>query len=155
MTVAGTAYELPTSEQRTERFRYFPSYATDTRSVRRGAGWPAGPGEAEGGRSFGDAAQCCLLPTPTPSDDDKGSTVTRRQEGNDRGQMDAVIKGMAYRALLPTLSVADATGGHMNRSGDRSGELLLPGVAKQLGRLLPSPGTPRDCPYCGEVLLVR
>ena len=41
--------------------------------------------------------------------------------------------------LLPTPSVADAIGGHLNRSGDRSGELLLPGVAKQLGRLLPTP----------------
>ena len=32
--------------------------------------------------------------------------------------------------LLPTPSVADGTGGHLTRSGDRSSELLLPGVAK-------------------------
>lgn len=43
--------------------------------------------------------------------------------------------------LLPTPSVADGTGGHLNRSGDRSAELLLPGVAKALGEgaLLPTP----------------
>ena len=32
--------------------------------------------------------------------------------------------------LLPTPSVADGMGGHLTRSGDRSNELLLPGVAK-------------------------
>lgn len=34
--------------------------------------------------------------------------------------------------LLPTPSVADGMGGHLSRSGDRSHELLLPGVAKRL-----------------------
>ena len=45
-------------------------------------------------------------------------------------------------ALLPTPSVADGMGGHLSRSGDRSHELLLPGVAKKLGEdmaLLPTP----------------
>jgi hypothetical protein len=44
--------------------------------------------------------------------------------------------------LLPTPSVADGTGGHLTRSGDRGGELLLPGGAKALAsgqRLLPTP----------------
>lgn len=36
--------------------------------------------------------------------------------------------------LLPTPQVADATGGHRNRSGARSAELLLPGVAELYGR---------------------
>jgi hypothetical protein len=36
--------------------------------------------------------------------------------------------------LLPTPSVADGMGGHLTRSGDRSGELLLPGVAKTLAK---------------------
>ena len=40
--------------------------------------------------------------------------------------------------LLPTPSVADGTGGHATRSGARSGELLLPGVARSLA-LLPTP----------------
>jgi DNA (cytosine-5)-methyltransferase 1 len=35
-------------------------------------------------------------------------------------------------ALLPTPSVADGLGGHLSRSGDRGGELLLSGVVKTL-----------------------
>lgn len=38
---------------------------------------------------------------------------------------------------VPTPSVADAMGGHLTRSGARSNELLLPGVAKSLA--LPTP----------------
>lgn len=34
--------------------------------------------------------------------------------------------------LMPTPQVADATGGHASRSGDRSGELLLPGLAREM-----------------------
>jgi DNA (cytosine-5)-methyltransferase 1 len=34
--------------------------------------------------------------------------------------------------LLPTPSVADATGGHARRGGDRGDELLLPGIAESL-----------------------
>lgn len=43
--------------------------------------------------------------------------------------------------LLPTPSVADGTGGHATRSGTRSGELLLPGVAKAVheGAFLTTP----------------
>lgn len=40
----------------------------------------------------------------------------------------------AELTLLPTPSVADGMGGHLSRSGDRSHELLLPGVAKQMGQ---------------------
>jgi len=35
-------------------------------------------------------------------------------------------------ALVPTPSVADATGGHASRSGARSGELMLPGLVRSL-----------------------
>ncbi len=43
--------------------------------------------------------------------------------------------------LLPTPQTADGTGGHLNRSGSRSDELLLPGVARAYsnGDLLPTP----------------
>ncbi len=43
--------------------------------------------------------------------------------------------------LLPTPQVADVTGGHKTRSGVRSNELLLPGVAEAYatGALLPTP----------------
>ncbi|AGT12377.1 methylase [Mycobacterium phage Daenerys] len=57
----------------------------------------------------------------------------------------------AIADLLPTPSVADSTGGHMTRSGDRGGELLLPGVARAYGNgdLLPTPkssdGQRQDC----------
>jgi hypothetical protein len=44
----------------------------------------------------------------------------------------AVTPASESSSLLPTPSVSDSTGGHLNRSGDRSGELLLPGVAKLL-----------------------
>jgi DNA (cytosine-5)-methyltransferase 1 len=65
--------------------------------------------------------------------------------------------GMALK-LLPTPSVADGTGGHVNRSGARSDELPLPGIASHgtfgpyapaiarweavLGRPAPSPTEP-------------
>lgn len=40
--------------------------------------------------------------------------------------------------LLPTPSVADGMGGHLSRSGARSGELLLPGVAKAMSSWMSS-----------------
>ncbi|TFC59447.1 MULTISPECIES: DNA cytosine methyltransferase [unclassified Cryobacterium] len=51
-----------------------------------------------------------------------------RSEPSDRGPADAV-------AIFPTSGVADATGGHASRSGTRSDEPLLPGLA----RLFPTP----------------
>lgn len=47
--------------------------------------------------------------------------------------------------VLPTPSAADGMGGHKNRSGARSGELLLPGVAAAIGegQLLPTPRATR------------
>ena len=43
--------------------------------------------------------------------------------------------------LLPTPSAADGGGGHLSRSGDRSCELLLPGIARAYGNgeMLPTP----------------
>ena len=60
-----------------------------------------------------------LLPTP------KASNIENRSSGWANGPN----LGEAL-ALLPTPSVADGMGGHLTRSGDRSNELLLPGVAK-------------------------
>ena len=55
-------------------------------------------------------------------------------------EQDALL-GTAQYELLPTPSVADTMGGHERRSGDRSEELLLPGVAAAYARgdLLPTP----------------
>jgi hypothetical protein len=64
--------------------------------------------------------------------------------------------------LLPTPSVADGMGGHLTRSGSRSEELLLPGVAKSLaeGPLLPTPratdgtkGGPNQRGSSGDLML--
>lgn len=71
---------------------------------------------------------------------------TRRPEsaGQQWRSDDAVGSGSDSRVdLLPTPSVADGEGGHLTRSGSRSGELLLPGVARAaaLGELLPTPTT--------------
>jgi DNA (cytosine-5)-methyltransferase 1 len=64
-----------------------------------------------------------LLPTPRAS---AGMNGNLRPEANDTSRLeDAVAVN-----LLPTPSVADGMGGHLTRSGDRSNELLLPGVAK-------------------------
>lgn len=81
------------------------------------AAWPA-PELAGGDGSSGHA----LLPTPLTTTATGVQTLERRVGG--RG------------ALLPTPSAADALGGHVSRSGDRRGELLLPGLVKTF---LPTP----------------
>jgi len=63
-----------------------------------------------------------LLPTPTSSD-----TNGAGAHGTGGPDLRTAV------SLLPTPSVADGMGGHLSRSGDRSHELLLPGVAKRLG----------------------
>lgn len=67
-----------------------------------------------------------LLPTPRATDGTKGGP-------NQRGSSGDLMLPSAVK-LLPTPSVADGMGGHLSRSGDRSHELLLPGVAKQMGQ---------------------
>lgn len=62
-----------------------------------------------------------LLPTPRANSSTGAGT---RGEGGPNLQT-AVT-------LLPTPSVPDGKGGHVNRSGDRQGELLLNGVARSL-----------------------
>jgi DNA (cytosine-5)-methyltransferase 1 len=82
-----------------------------------------------------------LLPTPRTSDTNGAGAPDLR----------------TVATLLPTPSVADGTGGHLTRSGDRSDELLLPGVAK---RLLPTPratdgekGGPNQRGSSGDLML--
>lgn len=59
-----------------------------------------------------------LLPTPTSSDTNGASA-----HGTGGPDLRTAV------SLLPTPSVADVTGGRKSRSGDRSGELLLNGIA--------------------------
>ena len=66
-----------------------------------------------------DGSALTLLPTPKASNNENRSSDWAN--GPNLGEA---------LALLPTPSVADGMGGHLTRSGDRSNELLLPGVAK-------------------------
>lgn len=61
--------------------------------LRRGAGWPAVTGEADGGRSSADVAGRSLLPTPT----------TRDHKGHNQRRDETCLTG----ALLPTPAVND------------------------------------------------
>ena len=82
---------------------------------------------------LGDAVGVFLLPTPRATDGTKGGPGQRGSSG------DLMLPSAVH--LLPTPSVADGLGGHATRSGPRSSELLLPGVAKAFhdGALLPTP----------------
>ena len=80
-----------------------------------------GPGaHGQGGLDLRTAVT--LLPTPRASDGEKGGPNQRGSSG------DLTMPSVAPR-LLPTPSVADTTGGRRSRSGDRSDELLLNGIA--------------------------
>ena len=76
------------------------------------------------GKSLAIEAQRMLLPTPV-ADNSRGLPSS----GTDYASLANVAV-----SLLPTPSVADGMGGHLSRSGDRSHELLLPGVAKEMGQ---------------------
>lgn len=87
--------------------------------------------------------------TEASREDAPNSTRDGRHEGRpeparlERGS-DAAVSGTGPVNLLPTPSTADGDGGHLNRSGARSDELLLPGVARAYGNgeLLPTPCAP-------------
>lgn len=83
-------------------------------------------------RNLGKEVQ--LLPTPTAKD----SAASGGSTPSDVTLTDAVVRTRLgtvpnpRHALLPTPQVADAMGGHANRSGARSDELLLPGLARKV-----------------------
>lgn len=105
--------------------------------------------------------QLTLLPTPRVTDGSKGGP-------NQRGSSGDLMLPLAVN-LLPTPSVADTTGGRKSRSGDRSNELLLNGIAAAQdwgayeaairrcetawGRKAPAPTQP--CPKEGQRLSAR
>jgi hypothetical protein len=81
-----------------------------------------------------------LLPTPAVNDMGAGKTVeqwdewtVRMKDRHGNGNGHGASLAIEALRLLPTPSAADALGGHLTRSGDRSNELLLPGVAKSIG----------------------
>lgn len=95
--------------------------------------WLTGPGEAASRRTLGEPAgrdRTPLMPTPT-TQDGKNTAGPSQLDRNTRPLNTEVT-------LLPTPSVADSMGGHISRSGDRSDELLLPGIAREMA-LLPTP----------------
>ncbi len=71
-----------------------------------------------------------LLPTPTAGDARASAIQTVRDSGRPIPSGCVTLTDAAR--LLPTPSVADALGGHRSRSGTRSHELLLPGLAQSL-----------------------
>jgi len=83
-----------------------------------------------------------LLPTPRASANENRQTKrTPSQEAGDHGlclaaEVLELLPGggrpPAPELMLPTPTVSDGTGGHMSRSGDRSGELLLAGIVREL-----------------------
>lgn len=87
------------------------------------------------GRAATELATIDLLPTPAASR--SGNNHSPSPGAAVRPSLDSITE------LLPTPSVADSQGGHLTRSGSRSDELLLPGVARAYGNgeLLPTPTT--------------
>lgn len=69
-----------------------------------------------------------LLPTPTAGDARSSAIQTVRDSGRPIPPGCVTLTDAAR--LLPTPRVADALGGHRSRSGARSHELLLPGLAQ-------------------------
>lgn len=107
------------------------------------ATWPTS-GMTRGGQAYElpmsapltvDSASSSSRGLPTPTATQYGSNQSPSPGAAVRPSLHGITKS------LPTPSVANGTGGHATRSGSRSGELLLPGVAKKLakGRPLPTP----------------
>jgi hypothetical protein len=81
-------------------------------------------------------------PTPTVVDARDGANRTAGRSNADSKHHDGVNLTDAIR-LWPTPSVADTTGGHLSRGGDRSTELLLPGMAQQVAQQWATPSASR------------
>ncbi|HNP59180.1 MAG TPA: DNA (cytosine-5-)-methyltransferase [Gordonia sp. (in: high G+C Gram-positive bacteria)] len=112
----------------------------DAESVGRAERWPESAWQQ--GRSdvaVGGSSDAVTELLPTPCASRSGSNQSLSPGAAVRPSLDGITE------LLPTPSAADGGGGHLTRSGGRSDELLLPGVARAYGNgnLLPTP-TARD-----------
>lgn len=148
MTCGGRAYELPTWGHLTAGNGSLSLLPTPVADHSRGLPQP--------GTDYASLPNAVigLLPTPTamdakasggstPSDVTLTDAIIRTRLGTQPNPRLAGTAGSqahpapsattAAPILLPTPSAADGMGGHLNRSGDRKGELLLPGVALSLG----------------------
>ena len=66
----------------------------------------------------------------TVEDWDAWTASMQAKHGNGNGHGKSLE--IEAQRLLPTPSAADGMGGHLNRSGDRKHEKLLPGIAKDM-----------------------
>lgn len=143
----GELCEHPTPELATNGPDY-SSLPTPTRADYRSVN--SNPGARNEGSGVMPASEhslpakiAALLPTPAVNDMGEGKTLewwddwAPRQKSSD-GRPAPHGRSLAIEAqrLLPTPSAADGMGGHASRSGDRSDELLLPGLVKTF---LPTP----------------
>lgn len=155
----GMAYALPTSEPATadggSSLLPTPTTQDAGRSEQRRA--IAARTEHPAAERAGATAGLTLLPTPGANLGDNGGPQhpDKRRAGGHSVSIEDAVHGLT---LLPTPSVADVQGGRKARSGDRSGELLLNGIAHEnlwgdyaaaihrheqmLGRPAPSPTEP-------------
>ena len=117
------------------RLRVFIVATDPARQRGDGAGASGSRRWAEPTDGGGDADGLTLLPTPAvndmgagknPEDWDEWTAAMRAKHGNGNGHE----KSLEIEAqLLPT----PTTSGHLNRSGDRKHEKLLPGIARDIG----------------------
>lgn len=105
---------LPTPASRDHKGADHAKVSWENATKRRGEG---------GASSLADVA-CLLLPTPSASDATGGGSHPDSRQGNSSQLIDY--------ALLCTPSTADGDGGHLNRSGKRKDEPLLPGQAREM-----------------------
>lgn len=93
------------------------------------AAYPAGEPWGEWHGDGGASADAGRLRGESGRESAPGQATGREPQPvlGERGRVGAGI------TLMPTPSVADSEGGHLTRSGARSSELLLPGVARELG----------------------
>lgn len=135
-----------------------PKDYLSTPSHADGTGGPGTSPKREGGMNLRTAA--ALIPTPSGRDW-KGTRPEGRvrSDGYNRGEGDRQLPDAV--ALLPTPTVGNIEGGNKTRSGDRSNERLLPGLAEDFREaevaLLATPrasdainGGPNQCNSRGE-----
>jgi DNA (cytosine-5)-methyltransferase 1 len=78
-------------------------------------------------------AEVKLLPTPAAADGSGGRVSSEMGGTRESGAKRSITLATAvHHKLLPTPTTAYATGGNAVRGGDRSGEKLLPGIARDV-----------------------
>lgn len=116
--------------------------ATDSRGVRRGAGWPSVSGEAPGGRALGDVAGRGLLPIPTARDWKGAGPADLNRHDPNLSAIGALLPtpavndmGAAYTPETWDLWCAEQQAKHGNGNGHGKS------LAIEAQRLLPTPTT--------------